>query len=145
MFESKRAEPLWDARLTLCHLQRNLFPIQLSCFLPGGVCFLCTDPASAWLRRFTKCSAAESFQHFTGPLAFARLPLSKGCSPTQQLPSGQLCPRGHTSPELSLRPLAALIVFTPSIPSRIFWIVYQGFSPLPGQKCNIEQMENRKI
>lgn len=131
MSEPKREEPLLCAQLVLWYLQRSPFPSSHShpalLLLTKRICFLCTHPASAWLRCCTKCSAADSFQHFTGHLASTRLPLSKGSSPTLGLPSGQLHPCGHTPLEPSLCPRVALIVFTPSLASKRFQLFTRIF------------------
>lgn len=146
MFEPKREEPLLCAQLVLWYLQRSPFPSRCShpalpiqpfpsshshparLLLSRRICFLCRHPASAWLRCCTKCSAADSSQHFTGHLASTGLPLSKGSFPTLLLPSGQLHPHGHTLLELSLCPRVALIVCTPSLDSKFFLNCLPGFS-----------------
>lgn len=95
---------------------RHSHPARL--LLSRRICFLCRHPVSAWLKCCTKCSAADSSQHFTGHLASTGLPLSKGSSPALLLPSGQLHPHGHTPLEPSLYPRVALMVFTPSLASK---------------------------
>lgn len=122
-FEPKREEPLCVPSL-LCGTCRGAHSHPALLLLTRRICFLCTHPVSAWRRCLTKCSAADSSQHFTGHLASTWFPLSKGSSPILLLPSGQLHPHGHIPLEPSPCPRVALIIFTPCLSHPSFFELF---------------------
>lgn len=94
------------------------------------------------IHQMFSCGKLPAFHRSFGSQAAASVQglLAKAVAPFRPITSMWICFSGaFPMPISSFDSLCSLSPF------QAFWIVYQCFSPVPGGRCNIEQMENRRI